>query len=758
MSKKTRMRIAWLSPLGPRSDVGAHSLAIVRALHRRAEEYDCELVVFVNRNGATYRTDAPRIVMGPYFDRRELALYDALVLNIGNNQENHAIINDIALTTRGIVVVHDIVMQHFLAWRLFESLKLPRRYADVLCKYYGPKGIDILARSGITLKDRATRYAPWDSEHAFSFPLVEPFLERAKAVIVHSQFASDVVGAMTDAPQLKLFLPSDKKPTPVSLLPSADGKVRFAVIGHVNRAKHLHLCIDAFLSSDLLQDQATLRIAGGAGDEEYIRELLEVVQQNNLQDIVKFDFNVTELRLLEIKAAADVFVNVRYPNTESASGSLVEQMACGAPVIVYDSGCYRELPERAVIKIADLSSPDALRAAMELLTADRELRESIGRAAREFGQSRRADDYAVRFLRFLGEMQSTEAHSKAVRRDDPHAFAWLDVTLDTFDRAAPRAPDIFQPRDRPIYQALAQLDADAIAAHLSLVVFCRSVSRESLELLASLLSSMPADKRPFLVSRLAFMVRLAETNRPALFSEFDFSLDVDALCIVSLCDPPAFATLMYLCVLGRAPYEGEIETYVDLLARGGPTNIVRTFVQSPEFAARSAPRGLMEWLVALPAGLDEILSRDPTNWPLVGIGDAMLGKQLGALFVDGWDKLEPEGAWTRATAARIRFRTDGRAGQTSTLRLDVRGLPPPDGADQGVTLAVNGEDIGYVPIDDGQRFQFEVLLPKIDVELITLTLTVRRLTRLADFEPLGDPRALGLFLYGLELVAGDSLD
>ena len=62
-TKRTR-RIAWLTPLGPRSDVGAHSLAVTEAMQRRAAAYDCEVVVFINPNGPTYRSSAAKIVMG----------------------------------------------------------------------------------------------------------------------------------------------------------------------------------------------------------------------------------------------------------------------------------------------------------------------------------------------------------------------------------------------------------------------------------------------------------------------------------------------------------------------------------------------------------------------------------------------------------------------------------------------------------------------------------------------------------------------
>ena len=50
-------------------------------------------------------------------------------------------------------------------------------------------------------------------------------------------------------------------------------------------------------------------------DEEFARA-------RKLLDVVKFEFNVSEKRLREIKSLTDVFVNLRFPNAEGASGSL----------------------------------------------------------------------------------------------------------------------------------------------------------------------------------------------------------------------------------------------------------------------------------------------------------------------------------------------------------------------------------------------------------------------------------------------------
>ncbi len=210
----SRRKIAWLSPFGPMSDVGAHSAALVRALHRLAPDFDCDLALFVEPNGSTYATDAPSVTMGPHFPAQMLSLFDAVALNLGNNQENHGRINELALTRGGIVIVHDIIMQAYLARKLFGELKRPGRYADLMVRWYGARAIDFLDRLNATLKDGEPDPYFLASAATLSFPLIEPFLQKAQAIVVHSRFAGEIVAAISGAPQLSLFLPSDKKPAP----------------------------------------------------------------------------------------------------------------------------------------------------------------------------------------------------------------------------------------------------------------------------------------------------------------------------------------------------------------------------------------------------------------------------------------------------------------------------------------------------------------------------------------------------------------
>jgi glycosyltransferase involved in cell wall biosynthesis len=589
-------KIAWLSPFGPRSDVGAHSAAVVGALHRVARDYACEVALFVEANGPTYPSPVPRIAIDRRSTADTLSLFDVVALNIGNNCENNGLINELALSRGGVVFIHDLSLHGYVASQILGRSAAPNRYLDILCRYHGEDAIEALSGAPVPIDDSDHPFHSGKTPTPWAFPLLAPFLEKAEAVVVHSMFASEMVAAISDAPQLRLFLPSDKKPPPRAHTPSPDGRVRFCMLGHIHRSKQVRASIEAFAGSSQLRATASLRIAGGAIDGDYISELLDLARTNGLLDIVKFEFNVSERRLLEIKAASDVFVNIRFPNSEGGSGSLAEQMACGAPTIVLDSGCFREMPDQAVMKISDISTSKPLRKAMERLAADADLRDQIGRAAVEYGREATAEAYARQFLAFVTERRSA-ARGRAA---ETTPFPWLRRRPDGAAFAADPPSRLLRPDGPPLLRSSAGFDAATLAKYLALGLFRRPERGQRADAVARVLARLPAERRPRLVSRLAYLLRRAEARAPVPPWNAEGESDAEALAILWLFDPPTFAVVLYLLLLGRAPTPAEIEQ----APRLGRT----AWEQVRAVGRREAPPFLASSLAALPSRLQEALA------------------------------------------------------------------------------------------------------------------------------------------------------
>src|SRR6185312_17078848 len=116
---------------------------------------------------------------------------------------------------------------------------------------------------------------------------------------------------------------------------------------------------------------------------------------------VTFEYSVTNERLLAIKNETDVFLNLRFPNTEGASGSLIEMMNAGRPVIAYRAGCYAEIPDGAAVLIDRAEGLEMVTRAMEELLVDPALRVTVGAAGQDYVRPNDSASYVRQFKQFV---------------------------------------------------------------------------------------------------------------------------------------------------------------------------------------------------------------------------------------------------------------------------------------------------------------------------------------------------------------------
>jgi glycosyltransferase involved in cell wall biosynthesis len=746
-------KIAWLTPYGPRSDVGAHSAAVVEAIHRRAPEYDCEISLFIQKNGTNYRSEAQQFTLDEGFDPRILNLFDVNVFNIGNNQENHSFINRLALTKSGIVVVHDIVMQHYIAWTIFEKLRFPKHYVDLMVRHYGRDALDVLESSRITLKNEHTRYAPWDTQHALSFPLIEPFLEKATAVVVHSQFAADIVARITDARQLRLFLPSDKKksaPPPPKVLE----KLIYTVMGHVGAAKHIHLCLEAFQTSDLLRQKGHLVVIGGGNDKDYVNFLKQTVRDDGLSAHVTFYLNASEDRLLQVKSETDVYVNVRYPNTESASGSLAEQMACGAPVIVYNSGCYVELPDDSVYKIYDVGSARPLIAAMERLLLEPNLRQSIGTSALAYSEVRTADAYATEFLKFVAAEDHQNSIAPVVSRPASTKFDWLSQAVGNLLHEVPEEPWFAKARNAAHLGSMQSLSLHDVPRYLAAAVFQQTIPNERLVQVDVLLSQLENRLKIQHLARVRFFISALHQNAVIPAIQLDLKHDALALAIIKTLSPQAYIEVCYRAIIGRPPFEGEVVRYAERLDRERAGDIMREFLGSEEAIRRGRPAYFTHGLSELARQIDEIEPVEMRGWFAARSGTTITAFDLfTAGAMSGWHDLEYEGIWSSARKAIIRFSLEDMPKHGHVLQLKVHAAATASNDMRQIAVNVNGEEVVQKLVEANKPTLLDVpVLLDSDTQSITLAIVVDRTVCPADSAIRGDTRSFGIFLHNLRFL------
>jgi uncharacterized protein YbaR (Trm112 family) len=86
-----------------------------------------------------------------------------------------------------------------------------------------------------------------------------------------------------------------------------------------------------------------------------------------------------------VAAASDVLVNLRYPTAGETSASLLRLMAAGRPVLVSDSGSFRELSDDVVVKVpVDVLETETIEAFLRAFAGSPDLARRLGDRARRF--------------------------------------------------------------------------------------------------------------------------------------------------------------------------------------------------------------------------------------------------------------------------------------------------------------------------------------------------------------------------------------
>jgi glycosyltransferase involved in cell wall biosynthesis len=709
-------RLAWLSPYSDASEISMFTRALLPHLVEPLNGEAFNVTLFVNEAGSRYPSPVPTMRLRPLEDMQELLQgFDCVVFNLGNNQTNHLEILDLAQRFPGVCILHDVVMHHYIAWECFTRHSSPAAYARLVQEVYGPAGFEIVARSGVSSWSTHTMFAPWDSEHVATLPFHEMFTPLASAAVVHSRFAGDAIKTSYRGPSLQLSLPCDLRPIPEDREvarwadQTADTKcVVFSSFGHIGPTKCLDLAISAFEGSALLRSCAEYRIVGRASDPEHARDLERMVRERGLQNNIHFEFDVADERLEKIKQASDVFINLRYPNTEGGSASLTSQLACGKPTIAFAAGCYADVPDNAIVKIAR-SEAGALQAAMESLARSPKRRIAIGRAGRKFALSTDSRTYARKLKEFLLENRALLARRSRFIAPERDAMPWRADDLTTSDDVWLAGLGLCRGRWASI-----QLDADCrgprpflawpveqLAVFVCDVLLGLPPTKRTLRHFTQMMTQRGRMQTYLAISRLRALLDVLryrnEDEKPVVRDEP--VLDPDLWAMIGDLDIVERCRLGFVALTGRTPTPREIDEFT----RAHPELDLAALVQwisariglSFSAAQREKFVELQTFLRELPENEeaeDLNLTTPIVSLPL-NIHFTRSEPNALILMQGGWHTVEDHGCWSKATAAHLRFilqPTDGERLRI-TLLLAVSGFER--FADRRIKIYANGLEV-----------------------------------------------------------------
>lgn len=383
-------RLAWFTPFTRRSAIGVCSKRVVEAL---SELFDVE--VWHPDLGDPIETATPCRPFDPIdgADARSLKGYDHLVYNFGNNCEFHGGIWQTANQLPGVVILHDAVMYHFFSELYLEVKKDSAGFLQLFEKLYGAEAAEAVSRSlrGLTPSIAETAaITKWS--------MIEACIQSAVGVVIHSGYCKSKIDDIVDCPIVKAGLPVERSAGERVLsraklgVPNDD--VLVVIAGGLNRNKRADSVIRALGALGEPARKTTLALVGWITDEESER-LKEIASSEGVESSIVFVGYASDEVFYSYLSQADICVNLRYPNTEGASASVIEEMLFDNAIVVLDTGVFRELPDHAVARVRlAYEHQDLVRCLDELVRSPGRRRELAAWARAHAEAEYRADLYA----------------------------------------------------------------------------------------------------------------------------------------------------------------------------------------------------------------------------------------------------------------------------------------------------------------------------------------------------------------------------
>ena len=429
------MRLMFFVPGLRKSAIGRAANLVAQELLRQGHELTVvrcvEEVLFVE---PAHDFSCP-ILPWTDFDRvAELSkAADLIVYHIGNNYPYHKGCLEWLPIAPGVVCLHDNFLGH-LFWSYADATGREAANAIVSRLYGAP------------VSERFFHHNDGASFLAFAVecaPMTEWVSEMASGVIVHSSGAMNRLTMACSGPVEVVPLPYDAPVLNRGERAASDDfanedRVFILTIGHVNPNKRHASVIEAIGASPVLREKAVFCAVGPATAEE-AEKLQRLAERLNVKLLMTGE--VDDLRLAELIGHADVMCCLRWPSLEAASASTIEAMLYGKPVVVTNTGFYRDLPDNCVIKISPERELFELREALENLVGDPAGARRRGLAAQLYAQAAfRADHYADRIV----SMKSAIDQARHV------AFVAEDIASTMKRWGASGEPSLIEPVAAPL--------------------------------------------------------------------------------------------------------------------------------------------------------------------------------------------------------------------------------------------------------------------------------------------------------------------
>lgn len=412
------MKLNLFSPLPPkRSDIARLTTNLLPLLAAEAE-------VTVWSSDSNWEVDPPRGVTIRHYDVRhppwrDISQADATFYQMGNDPRYHSAIWQISRQHPGIVILHDVMLQHFFSGLVFHDAGLNRReYVELVERHHGGKG-RVAAESHLN-------GLLGTEELAQIYPLTEAATENALAVVVHSEAAFAALPADRPAAFLPLCVGASLPTLAESPARKPSDMYRLTMFGFLGPNRRLASVLRALATFER-RDRFRLDVYGTMDGMEKMDQLicrLGLSEQVTLHGFVSADVLDGALR------QTDLAVNLRDPSMGEASGSQLHLWQYALPSLVTRKAWYATLPENAVAFVRPDHEIEDIQEHLWSFLGDPDSYRELGRNGRRYVAERHSiESYAEGLLemaRQVPEFRASRIARELATRASSAMHAWSD--------------------------------------------------------------------------------------------------------------------------------------------------------------------------------------------------------------------------------------------------------------------------------------------------------------------------------------------
>jgi glycosyltransferase involved in cell wall biosynthesis len=412
------VKLNLFSPLPPlRSDIARVTTNLLPLLAKRAEVVVWSSDPKWDQAAEAHATVRPYDVAHPPW--RDISEADVTFYQMGNDPRYHHGIWRVSRQHPGIVILHDVMMQHFFSGLVFHELGLTRRdYLDLVERHDGANA-RVLAETHLHGLLTPEELGPQS-------PLTGAATENALAVVVHSRAALHLVPEETPAAYLPLCVGA---PAPAELPANKEaGVYRISLFGFLGPNRRLPVLLRA-LADFPERTRFRLDIYGTIDGSEKIQEL---IARLGLGDLVTMHGFVDRAELEQALRRTDLVVNLRNPSMGEASGSQLHLWQYGLPALVTRGAWYETLPENTVAFVRPDHETEDLHTHLAGYLADPEKYRELGRNGRRYvAENHSIESYVDGLLEIAArapEFQASWLARNLARRAAASMNGWSDRT------------------------------------------------------------------------------------------------------------------------------------------------------------------------------------------------------------------------------------------------------------------------------------------------------------------------------------------